>query len=96
MVGMVTPSHGTVLLVVVVDAFGLPFGKDNWNCMRITRYVVTAPTICKIIHWGMSLKGVNWLSATERGIQNSCNDGIDVQNCPQMDRTNEGLRGRCK
>jgi hypothetical protein len=60
-VGMVMPTHGTVLVVaavvvmvvvvVVVVPFCSDFGKDNWNCMRITRYVVTAPTICKIIHW---------------------------------------------
>jgi hypothetical protein len=55
-VGMVTPIQGTVLavvaaVVVVAVPFWSGFGKDNWNCMRITRYVVTAPTICKIIKW---------------------------------------------
>jgi hypothetical protein len=47
MVG-VDELHGA--MVVVAFGFGSTF-KDNWNCMRITRYVVTAPTICKIIHW---------------------------------------------
>jgi hypothetical protein len=42
-----------VVAVVVVIPFWSAFGKDNWNCMRITRYVVTAPTICKIIHCGL-------------------------------------------
>jgi len=40
-----------VVVVVVVVPFWSDFPMDNWNCMRITRYVVTAPTICKIIHW---------------------------------------------
>jgi hypothetical protein len=66
MVGRFTPPHDSVLLllllllllmllmvvvVVVVVPFWSDFAKDIWNCMRITRYVVSAPTICKIIHW---------------------------------------------
>jgi hypothetical protein len=54
MVERVTPPDGTVLplvVVVVIVPFWSDFAKDNWNCMRITRYVVTAPTICKSIRW---------------------------------------------
>jgi hypothetical protein len=54
MVGKATLPNGTVLplvVAVVIVPFWSDFAKDNWNCMRITRYVVTAPTICKSIHW---------------------------------------------
>ena len=74
-----------MLVAVVVVPFWTGFPMDNWNCMRITRYVVTAPTICKIIRWWMSLKSCTLVNSNWRGMLNSCSDAMDVQNRQHID-----------